>query len=88
MIWGLGGPEKERSCDRQNNAPPLPKDVHILMPITCEYVNLKSDFLITKFYCGGGFPHQPTILGTLAECPIIQLNSDTIYQEIASGPTG
>jgi len=33
-------------------------------------------------------PHYQAILWTPAGCPTIQLNSDTLYLEIASDPTG
>ena len=47
-------------------------------------------FPITIPTCEGGgfFPHCPATLGTPASCPKIQPNSDTIYLEIASDPTG
>jgi len=35
-----------------------------------------------------GSPHQQAILRTQARCPTIWLNSDTIYPETASDPTG
>ena len=38
---------------------------------------------------GGAVPTSPTNSSlTPAGCPIIQLNSDTIYPEIASDPEG
>lgn len=36
----------------------------------------------------GSPPQQQAILGTPAGCPTIQLDSDTMYPETASHPTG
>ena len=37
---------------------------------------------------GQEFPTATSSAPTPAECPIVQLNSDTVYPEIASDPTG